>query len=104
MAIRSARERWVADWVALSSRQKDGTWIFHRVTARVTRAAQAAGRSGRTDRHRDGRAGHPAVGGRAGRFGVAVGHAETTGTGKAVVRGSPTVSTVGSGAWSLRGY
>jgi hypothetical protein len=77
----------VADWVALSSRQRDGTWIFHRVTARVTTAAQAAAQDGRTDRHRDGRIGHPAADGRAGRYGAADGDAETTGTGKAVVRG-----------------
>ncbi len=60
MAIRPVKERWVADWVAASSRQKDGTWIFHRVTARVTSATQAGAHRGR--RQAPGPAGWPARG------------------------------------------
>ena len=56
MAIRSAKDRWVADWVAPSSRQKDGTWIFHRVTASVTSAAHAGGQHGSTARRQQRRA------------------------------------------------
>src|ERR1700728_4172270 len=100
MAIRSGKERWVADCVALSSRQKDGSWIFHRVTARVTSAAHAGGQPARTARRRDRRAGCPTVDWRAGRGG----DAGTPGPAKAVVTGRPTVRTVWSSAWSLPGY
>ncbi len=37
----AGEDSWGRGWVAASSRQKDGTWIFPRVTARVTSAAQA---------------------------------------------------------------
>jgi len=87
MASRSANERWVADCVAPSSRQKDGTWIFHSVTARVTSAAHAGGQDARAARRRDRCAGCPAVDWGAGRGGAAAGDAETTGTAKAVVTG-----------------
>jgi hypothetical protein len=59
---RPVKERWVADWVAASSRQKDGTWIFHRVTARVTSAAQAGASA--SAGHAPGQAGRPARGDR----------------------------------------
>ncbi len=93
MAIRPVNERWVADWVAASSRQKDGTWIFHIVTASVTRAAHTGAQHGRQgspvrppalDRSAGG---WPGAGGRAGRGGAATGGAATTGTAKAVVTG-----------------
>src|ERR1039458_639050 len=98
MAISWGKERWVADWVAPSSRQKDGTWIFHRVTARVTRAAHAGAQHARMAQRRNWRTGCPAVDRRAGRGGIAAGGAATTDTANVVVTGRPTVRTAGTGA------